>query len=147
VSRIKFRFGIEHLWGLVALMGIFIFVNTHPIRPYDFWWHIAAGREIVTNGTIPTVDVYSYTEAGQPYPSYQMYWLMEIALYSIYKLGGPALVVFIQSLMVTCAYLVIFWICKLTSKSWRLAALGVLFAAALGINDWNDGWLFFRSAC
>jgi hypothetical protein len=66
-----------------------------------------------------------------------MYWLMEIALYSIYKLGGPALVVFIQSLMVTCAYLVIFWICKLTSKSWRLAALGVLFAAALGINDWN----------
>ncbi len=137
MNRIKFRFSIEHLWGLVALMGIFIFVNTHPIRPYDFWWHVTVGREIATNGTIPAVDVYSYTEAGQPYPSYQMFWLMEIALYGIYKLGGPALVVFVQSLMVTCAYLVIFWICKLTSNSWRIAALSVLFAAALGLNDWN----------
>jgi hypothetical protein len=137
VSRIKFRFTVEHLWGLVVLMGIFIFVNTHPIRPYDFWWHITVGREIVTNGTIPAIDVYSYTEAGQPYPSYQMFWLMEIVLYSLYKLGGPALVVFVQSLMITCAYLIIFWICKLTSNSWRIAALGVLFAAALGLNDWN----------
>jgi hypothetical protein len=51
--------------------------------------------------------------------------------------GGPALVVFLQSLMITCAYMVIFWICKLVSDSWRGAAVGVLFAAALGINDWN----------
>lgn len=137
MRRIKFHFSIEHLWGLVVITGIFIFVNTHPIRPYDFWWHITVGKEIVTNGSIPTVDVYSYTEAGQPYLSYQMFWLMEVILYSVYKLGGPELVVFLQSLMITCAYLVIFWICRLTSKSWRIAAMGVLFAAALGINDWN----------
>ena len=137
MSRIKFRFNIEHLWGLIALMGIFIFVNTHPIRPYDFWWHITIGREILTTGKIPIIDIYSYTEAGQSYPSYQMFWLMETVLYVIYRLGGPALVVFLQSLMITSAYVVIFWICKLTSKSWRIAALGVLFAAALGLNDWN----------
>jgi hypothetical protein len=137
VSRIKLHFTVEHLWGLVVLMGIFVFVNTHPIRPYDFWWHITVGREIITNRTIPVVDIYSYTEAGQPYPSYQMFWLMEVLLFGVYKLGGPALVVFMQSVMVTCAYLVVFWICKLTSNSWRIAALGVLFAAALGLNDWN----------
>jgi hypothetical protein len=137
VSRIKFRITIEHLWGLIALMGIFIFVNTHPIRPYDFWWHITIGREILTTRSIPTVDVYSYTETGQPYPSYQMFWLMETLLYVIYKVGGPALVVLLQSLMITAAYIVIFWICKLASNSWRIAAIGVLFAAALGINDWN----------
>jgi hypothetical protein len=137
VSRIKFHFTVEHLWGLVVLMGIFVFVNTHPIRPYDFWWHIAVGKEIVTKGSIPTVDVYSYTEAGQPYPSYQMFWLMEIALYGIYKLGGPALVILIQSLTITCAYSVLLWICKFMSNNWRIAAGGVLFAAALGLNDWN----------
>lgn len=137
MSRIKFRFTVEHLWGLVVLMGIFIFVNTHPIRPYDFWWHITIGREIVTNGTIPAVDIYSYTEAGQPYPSYQMFWLMEIVLYGLYKLGGPALVIFVQSLMITSAYFIVFLICKLSSNSWRIAALSVLFAAALGLNDWN----------
>lgn len=137
MSRIRFRFTIEHLWGLIALTGIFIFVNTHPIRPNDFWWHIAIGREILTTGSIPKADVYSYTEAGQPYPSYQMFWLMETLLYIVFKAGGPALVVFVQSLMITSAYLVIFWICKRATHSWRIGAVGVLFAAALGMNDWN----------
>jgi len=137
VRAIKFNLTIEHLWGLAALMGIFIFVNTHPIRPHDFWWHITIGREIVTTGKIPTMDVYSYTEAGQPYPSYQMYWLMETLLYELYKLGGPALVIFVHSLTISAAYGVIFLICKRAAKSWRIAAFGVLFAAALGINDWN----------
>jgi len=137
VKAFKFHLSIEHLWGLTALVGIFVFVNTHPIRPHDFWWHITIGREILATRTIPAVDIYTYTAQGMPYPSYQMFWLMDIVLYSIYKLGGPALVVFIHSLMITSAYLVIFWICRLLSKSNRIAAFGVLFAAALGLNDWN----------
>lgn len=137
MSRIKFRFTIQHLWGLIVLIGIFVFVNTHPIRPYDFWWHITIGKEILSTGKIPIVDIYSLTEAGQPYPSYQMFWLMEIILYGIYRIGGPALVVFFQSILVTSAYLVLFRICKRVSNSWRIAAIGVLFAAALGLNDWN----------
>ncbi|MFN2213222.1 MAG: hypothetical protein ACK2UE_09125, partial [Anaerolineales bacterium] len=97
MKRIRYNLRIEHLWGLIVLAGIFIFINTHPIRPYDFWWHITIGREILATGHIPTVDIYSYTAAGQPYPSYQMFWLMEILLYSVYRLGGAALVVFMQS--------------------------------------------------
>jgi hypothetical protein len=137
VKPIKFQLSIEHIWGLTALVGIFIFVNTHPIRPHDFWWHITIGREILSTGIIPTADIYSYTAFGQPYPSYAMYWLMEVILYSIYKFGGPALVIFIHSLLIFSAYLIIFLLCKKKSKSWRIAALGVLFAAALGLNDWN----------
>ena len=137
MKPIKFRLSIEYIWGLTALMGIFVFVNTHPIRPYDFWWHITIGREILTTGRIPLVDIFSYTANGQAYPSYQMYWLMEIFLYSIYKIGGPSLVIFTHSLIICSAYGVIFWICKKTSQSWRIAAFGVLFAAALGLNDWN----------
>jgi hypothetical protein len=137
VKAINFPIKIEHLWGFVVLVGIFVFVNTHPIRPQDFWWHIAIGREIVTTGKIPTTDVYSYTEAGQPYPSYQMFWLMEAVLFELYHLGGPALVIFVYSLLITAAYGVIFWICKQSTNSWRVAAFSVLFAAALGLNDWN----------
>jgi hypothetical protein len=137
VRQNKFHLRIEHLWGLVVLLGIFIFVNTHPIRPHDFWWHIKIGQEIVTTGKIPTVDVFSYTEAGQSYPSYQMYWLMEIFLFEFYKLGGAAFVVFAFSLIITAAYSLLFWICLGVSNSWRMAAFGVLFAAALGLNDWN----------
>jgi hypothetical protein len=137
VGRIKYRLSIEHLWGLIILGGIFIFINTHPIRPYDFWWHITIGKEILTSRAIPTVDIYSFTQAGQPYLSYQMFWLMEVILYSVYRLGGPALVVFFQSVLVTTAYGIIFLISKHVSNSWRIAAISVIFAAALGLNDWN----------
>lgn len=128
---------IEHLWPLTVLIGIFVFLNTHPIRPHDFWWHIAVGREIIATGHIPLVDTFSYTAAGTPYPSYQMFWLIETALYLVYRAGGVALVVFVHSLTVAAAYALLLWLGKRISGSWRAAAFGALFAAALGLHDWN----------
>jgi hypothetical protein len=66
-----------------------------------------------------------------------MFWLMDVVLYAIYRSGGPALVIFMHSLGISSAYFIIFWLCQKTSHSWRVAAFGVLFAAALGLNDWN----------
>lgn len=133
----RFRLSIEHLWSLTALVGVFIFASTHPIRPHDFWWHMAVGREIVQTGSIPTVDVYSYTMPGEPYASYQMFWLMEVLFYLVYSLGGPALIVFAHSLVITATYGLVIWLGWRRSGSWRLAAFAGLFAAALGMFDWN----------
>jgi hypothetical protein len=125
------------MWVIAILAGVFIFVNTQPIRPHDFWWHLALGREIVSTGNIPAFDVYSFTMPGEPYPSYQMFWLIDSALYSIYLIGGPALVVFIQSLLITAAYGLLLWLCRKIAGSWRIAVLATIFAVALGINNWN----------
>ncbi len=137
VRTILSRFSIKHLWALIILTGVFIFVNTHPIRPHDFWWHIAVGKAILENGQIPLVDIYSYTAYATPYPSYQVFWLMEILLYSIFRAGGAALIVFIQSLVLTSAYLLVLLTCLHQSNDWRVAAFSTAFAVALGINDWN----------
>ncbi len=126
----------SHLLALAGLAGIFVFVSTHPIRPHDFWWHLAVGRWILQAGRIPTVDMFSYTRAGAPYPSYTMYWLADVLMYGLYALGGPALVVFSHSLLITAAYGLILWTAWGTSGP-RAAALGLLAAAALGIDDWN----------
>jgi hypothetical protein len=131
------RFSIEHLWCLTALVGIFVFVNTHPIRPHDFWWHMQVGREIMATGQIPTTDTFSFTVPGKPYHSYAMFWLMESALYILYSIGGPALVIFVQGLVITAAYSLLLWLCWQLAHSGRVATLCTLFAAALGINDWN----------
>ncbi len=128
---------IEHLWALTALVGVFIFVNTHPIRPHDFWWHIAAGRELAQTGQIPLVDSASQIMAGTPYPAYQTYWLMEWALYQAYTLGGATLIVLLQTTVVTATYALILRLAQRISGSWRIAALATLFAAAQGLNDWN----------
>jgi hypothetical protein len=89
------------LWALGILTVVFTYVNMSQISPNDFWWHMAVGREIIAVGQIPTVDIYSYTMAGQPYLSYQMFWLMDVWLYWWYSLGGAELILFIQSLIIT----------------------------------------------
>ena len=137
VRSISQRFSIQHLWALVILAGVFIFVNTHPIRPHDFWWHMAVGREILQTGAIPQVDTFSYTALGTPYPSYQVFWLMEIILYLVYQAGDAALIVFFQSLVVASAYSIILITCLQQSHHWRAAALGIAFASLLGLNSWN----------
>jgi hypothetical protein len=128
---------VAHLWPLTVLLGIFAFLNTHPIRPHDFWWHMAVGQEILATGHIPAVDTFSFTAAGTPYPSYAAFWLPEVVLYGLYTLGGPALVVFVHSLTVTTVYGLTLALAWRISGSPRIAAAATLFAAALGINDWN----------
>ena len=137
VNRILSKITVEHLWAITVIIGIFAFVNTHPIRPHDFWWHLAVGRDILSTHSIPEVDIYSYTRLGQPYPSYTMFWLMEVVLYSVFRAGGPILIILMQNFLITTAYIVILWICYRRSHSWRTAAFGVLFAAAMGFGNWN----------
>jgi hypothetical protein len=137
LNRFLSKITIEHLWALTVVIGIFAFVNTHPIRPHDFWWHLAVGRDIVTTQQIPQTDIYSYTRLGEPYPSYNIFWFMEVFLFVVYRAGGPILTILTQSFLITSAYIVILWISYRKSQSWRTAAFGVLFAAAMGFGNWN----------
>jgi len=125
------------LWVLGILTVVFTYVNMSQISPNDFWWHMAVGREILTSGQIPTVDIYSYTMAGQPYLSYQMFWLMDVWLYWWYSLGGAELILFIQSLIITCTYLIIMLICWQNTKKWGVTAFCLLFAIVLGVYAWS----------
>ncbi|MGC9398895.1 MAG: hypothetical protein ACP5HM_07140 [Anaerolineae bacterium] len=127
---------LAHLWALTVLVGVFVFVNTHPIRPHDFWWHLKVGEQLVTTGEIPTTDTFSYTRSGAPY-TFWVFWLTQAWFYLVYRLGGPPLLVLAHSLIITSAYASVLWLARAKSGSWRAAALATLVAAALGLNDWN----------
>ena len=127
----------DWLWPLAVLACLWAFVATHPIRPHDFWWHVKVGQEIVQTHQIPQVDTFSYTMPGQPYPSYQAFWLSEVALYEVYALGGPALSVFVQTLLITGTYLLLLLLCLRLSRNVRVATIAVLAAAVLGFENWN----------
>ncbi len=137
IHKLRQSLTIEHLWALAVIVGVFAFVNTHPIRPHDFWWHIAAGRQILQTGVIPKVDVYSLTQSGQPYLSYQTYWLAEILLFLIYNLGGAILVVLAQTFIITVTYALLLGLGWRQTHQLRAAAFGTLFAAVLGFDNWN----------
>ena len=127
----------EHLWALVVLTGVFVFVNTHPIRPNDFWFHLAYGRILAQSGQIPTLDIFSFTREGQPYLSAYNYWLAQWFLYHLFRVGGAEWSILVASLLVTFTYALILWMGLRQTGNWRLAAAGALFAAAAGITNWN----------
>ena len=125
------------LWVVGILTVIFTYVNMGQISPNDFWWHMAVGREILASGQIPMVDIYSYTMAGQPYLSYQMFWLMDVWLYWWHSMGGAELILFIQSLVITGTYLIIALLCYQQTKKWGVTAFALIFAIVLGVYAWN----------
>jgi hypothetical protein len=127
---------IEQLWPIAFLAGVFIVMRSLPIRPHDFWWHIAIGRQIVNSGQIPLVDNLSYTALGQPY-TYTSFWLMEILLYWLYAAGGAALVLFVHRLMITATYALVLAIAYRQSGSLRSATVATLVAVLVGMSSWN----------
>ncbi len=44
---------LDHVWLAAALILIALRPLFSPIPPHDFWWHLATGRVIATQGTIP----------------------------------------------------------------------------------------------
>ncbi len=67
----------------------------------DTWWHLAAGRWIVTHKTIPHFDTLSWTVPDHPWINLQ--WLFDVIIYGINSLGGPTLLVVISTMAYTAA--------------------------------------------
>lgn len=63
----------------------------------DHFWHLATGQLIATSGSIPSVDPFSFTWAGQPWVPYS--WLSELILYAVVSSAGNAGVLILFSVM------------------------------------------------
>jgi hypothetical protein len=65
----------------------------------DTWFHLAAGRWIVSHGAIPATDPLSWTVRDHPWLNVQ--WLFDVLFYWLYKAGGPSLTVIASALVYT----------------------------------------------
>lgn len=79
---------------ITLLLGWAFFTFTSPIdtKSNDFWWHLSLGRTMVNDHLIPTVDLWSHTQAGKPFVNFE--WLFEVVLYagwSLVKIPGLVL--------------------------------------------------------
>lgn len=52
----------------------------------DTWWHLSAGDWIVSHGSVPHADPFSWTFAGKPWVAHE--WLSEVVMSRAYALGG-----------------------------------------------------------
>src|SRR6478609_1886290 len=62
--------------------------GSNLLRDSDTYWHIAVGKWIIANNTLPRVDFYSFTKAGEPWISTS--WLAQVLYSETFELGGWA---------------------------------------------------------
>ena len=122
---------------LVLLLGATVLLGLgRTVGVEDFWFHTATGRVIVTEQRIPTVDTYSFTQAGEPF--FNQGWLAQLAFYLQHEFGGLELVLLIHALVITAAFAVLVLLCREVGASKRLtaAALG-LVALPLSVENFG----------
>lgn len=77
-------------WPLALGMALFVFLANAEGLPLlsdpDSHWHIAVGNWMLTHGTVPTVDTFSFTFAGQPWIAKE--WLSQLLMALAYNIGG-----------------------------------------------------------
>jgi hypothetical protein len=85
---------------------------------YDFWWHLATGRYIVENRTLPEKDPFSFSnnleENKNLFPEREkfilkQYWLAQVLFYEIYDKFGDKGIIVLRSLLlfsvIVCVFL------------------------------------------
>ena len=77
----------------------------------DTYWHLVVGRDILHNGSVPTVNSYSYTRAGAPWIAKE--WLSQILFYAAWSRAGWFGVCLLTATIAASAYAFLFaWLCR-----------------------------------
>lgn len=77
------------------------------IADLDFWWHLKAGQLIAANHSVPRTDVFSYTAFGREYVDHE--WLFQITQYAAWRVGGPAAIAILKSLIIAATLMLAAW--------------------------------------
>ena len=118
----------------LLFVAVFSLAAVPPLDP-DLWWHLANGRLIQTTGSIPHVDVYSFSAAGQPWVMHE--WLADLGMYLLYQLGGLPVMVAIFAGIVTASAVCLYLLLRQTGLAATAAAALTLVGVLAGSTAWG----------
>jgi hypothetical protein len=116
---------LSRLFPVVLLLGL-LGMTARPATDPDLWWHLRTGQWIAETGTVPRVDPFSFTRAGQPWVSHE--WLSEVAFHEIYKYVGFGGLIVFSAVVTTAGFLFLYQRCP--APPYWAAAATVLGAVA-----------------
>lgn len=99
-------------------IGIFLALLRVALWDYDFWWHVATGRYIVSTGSLPDKDPFSYTstleENKNKFPEREnfilkQYWLSQVIFYLIYDNADAKGIILLRTILLVATLLLVFW--------------------------------------
>jgi hypothetical protein len=98
-------FDIGRLVVVVLFLALFAMAVRTPADT-DMWWHLGAGRTIVTTGHIPYADGFSFTVQGKPWTDVQ--WLAQVGMYLAWRLGGDVALALLVAVLVVLAFIFVY---------------------------------------
>jgi len=94
--------------ALVILFALTILAASIEIKDLDIWLHLASGRYILENFTIPKTDIFSATVYGKPWINHE--WLFQVCLYTVYALNGVDGLITLQVIFVGATFLTLLFL-------------------------------------
>jgi hypothetical protein len=107
------------LWiAFVLLVGLYI---CGPIADPDLFWHLTAGRWILANGQVPTVDYWNMFGVGQPWLAYS--WSFEVVVAYLDLQFGVAGLAILKILFAVSLALTLCLVMSLLARDWFFGLL------------------------
>ena len=79
---------------LGSLLLLAFLLGCFPMCDFDVWWHLRTGQLILQRGAVPRVDFLTYTNVGRAW--IDLYWLFQIVIAGLYRLGGSSALVLLK---------------------------------------------------
>ena len=122
----------------LVLLPLFLLIFAQPFKALtdpDYWWHVRTGQYIFQTGTVPMVDIYSYTMPGKPWVAEE--WLSELLLYVVSLHVGYVGNVVLFGVIGVLTGLVVYATCRRRGVGEFGAALLMVWASALAEPAFN----------
>ncbi|MEW6002160.1 MAG: hypothetical protein AB1638_05870 [Nitrospirota bacterium] len=122
---------VRYLAILSFFLFFFISFLSIQIIDSDFWWHLASGKYIVENHSLPESDPFNYTTENKP-SDRQMYllsgyWLSQVIFYKLFDIWGAKGIILLRSLLLVLFLFFIF----LTIRKQRVSDLTALIITSM----------------
>ncbi len=116
----------------------------------DTGWHIRTGEWILQHGTVPHVDIFSFSKPGQPWFAWEWGWDACFAL--IHQAGGLSAVVFVNIILLGVVFALLFRLVRRECSNDVVSVLVTIVALAGTSIHWLArphlvSWLFVVVFC
>ena len=105
--------------ALAALLVTFFGYFAVRVWDIDFWWHIAAGKNILDSGGIPSVDPFGVYDANNVWGQtiLKSQWLGQVLLYSVYNWFDFNGIIYLRAGLLSLCLAIVYLRCRLAGTA------------------------------
>jgi hypothetical protein len=125
MTAVKDFLQLRRVFVTILFIGTFTLATRNVVDP-DVWWHLKTGEYIAVHKSIPHVDIFSFTRAGQPWIAHE--WLSDVLLYGIYRAASWGGLIAVFAAVVSAAFFFLYLRAVSVSRSRCSIYIAGLFA-------------------